>query len=216
MHPFASANPPLDSPAKELSVPANPSQRPAAPGRLIVISGPSGVGKTTLLKRLFERCPDLNASVSATTRPPRAGEANGVDYFFLPADEFQARRARGEFLECFEVFGLGYWYGTLRDQVTPSLAAGKWVVLEIDVQGAMSVLSSYPEAITIFVRPGSAEELERRLRGRGAESEEAMQRRLAVARRELSCADKYRYQVLNEDVGRAVQEICDILQSEGK
>lgn len=186
------------------------------PGKLIVISGPSGVGKTTLLKKLFERCPRLVASISATTRPARRGERDGVDYWFLSDEEFRARRERGEFLECFEVFGHGYWYGTLLSQVTPSLEAGKWVVLEVDVQGAMAVLARYPDAVTIFVRPGSPEELERRLRLRGTETEEALQRRLAVARHELGFADRYRFQVLNDDVDRAVQEICDILESHGE
>jgi guanylate kinase len=182
-------------------------------GKLIVISGPSGAGKTTLLKKLFERCGELSASVSATTRPPRPGERNGVDYHFLTSEEFQRQRQGGVFLECYEVFGHGYWYGTLLSEVAPSLAAGKSIVLEIDVQGAMAVLERYSDAITIFVHPSSLEELERRLRGRGTESEDLIQRRLEVARRELACADRYRFQVVNEDVDRAVQEICDIIRS---
>jgi guanylate kinase len=194
----------------------SPSPGPKSNGKLIIISGPSGVGKTTVLKKLFERCPRLVASVSATTRPARPGEQNGVDYWFLQPEEFQACREHGEFLECFEVFGHGYWYGTPQSQVTPSLEAGKWVVLEIDVQGAMAVLERYPDAITIFVRPGSTEELERRLRLRRTETEAAVQRRLDVARRELAFADHYRYQVLNDDVDRAVQEICDILKPHGE
>jgi len=183
-----------------------------AHGRLIVISGPSGAGKTTLLRQLFERCPSLSASISATTRPPRQGERNGVDYHFLSPEEFQRRRAAGDFLECFEVFGRDYWYGTLASEVAPSLEAGKSIVLEIDVQGAMAVLERYPQAITIFVRPSSMEELERRLRERGTESQEWQERRLAAARRELECAQRYQYQVVNDDVNRAVQEICDILR----
>jgi len=106
-------------------------------GRLVVISGPSGAGKTTLVERVFQKCPlPLVRSVSATTRPPRRGETNGVDYHFLSPEEFQARKNRGEFLECFEVFGRGYWYGTLSSEVATGLAAGKWVVLNIDVNGA--------------------------------------------------------------------------------
>ena len=182
-------------------------------GTLIVISGPSGAGKTTLLKKLFERCPGLLTSVSATTRPPRPGERHGVDYYFLTPEEFQRRSSAGEFLECYEVFGRGYWYGTLTSEVAPSLEAGKSIVLEVDVQGAMAVVQRYSEAITIFVHPSSPEELERRLRGRGTESEESIQRRLEVARRELACADRYQYQVINDDVDRAVQEICDIIRS---
>ena len=183
----------------------------ALTGKLIVISGPSGAGKTTLLKKLFEVCPGLIASVSATTRPPRPGEQNGVAYHFLAEVEFQRRRQAGEFLECHEVFGRGTWYGTLESEVAPSLAAGKSIVLEIDVQGAMTVLKRYPEALTIFVHPSSVDELERRLRGRATESEESIQRRLEVARRELACSDRYRAQVVNDDVDRAVQEICEII-----
>jgi guanylate kinase len=183
------------------------------PGKLIVISGPSGAGKTTLVRRVFEECPDLVASVSATTRPPRPGERDGIDYHFLSPAEFERRRQAGEFLECFEVFDRGTWYGTLAGEVTPSLEAGKSVVLEIDVQGAMEVAKRFPQAITIFVHPGSPDELERRLRGRGTDSEEAIHRRLEAASRELASADRYRYQVLNDDVEVAVRKILDIIRS---
>ncbi len=183
-------------------------------GKLIVISGPSGAGKTTVLKEVFRACPQLVASVSATTRPPRPGEIDGEDYYFLSPEEFAARRRRGEFLECFEVFGRGYWYGTLQSEVAPRLAAGDWVVLEIDVDGTLAVLEKYPDALTIFVRPESVEELDRRLRSRGTESEAAIQRRLEVARHELEFADRYRYQVLNQSVPEAVAHICRILRQE--
>ena len=111
------------------------------------------------------------ASVSATTRPPRPGESDGVDYHFLTPDEFERRRRAGEFIECFQVFDSGYWYGTLRSEAMAGLRAGKWVVLNIDVQGGMAVMEQFPDAVTIFVRPGSMEELERRLRGRDTENE---------------------------------------------
>ncbi len=185
-------------------------------GKLIVISGPSGAGKSTLLKHLFEKCPDLVSSVSATTRAARPGERDGVDYHFLAPEEFERRRQAGEFLECFEVFGRGTWYGTLESEVAPSLAAGNSIVLEIDVQGAMAVLKRYPEAITIFVHPSSLaslDELGRRLRARGTDTEEAIERRLEVARRELEYADRYQHQVINDDVEQAVQQICDIIRS---
>ena len=184
------------------------------PGKLIVISGPSGVGKTTLLRRLYEKCPQLRASVSATTRPPRPGEREGVDYHFISPEEFERRRAAGEFLECFEVFGRGQWYGTLKSEVSPSLAAGQSIVLEIDVQGTLEVVKQHPEALTIFIDPGSVTELENRLRGRGTESPESIARRLEVARGELQYADRYRYRVVNDDVERAVEEICQILRSQ--
>jgi guanylate kinase len=181
-------------------------------GHLVVISGPSGAGKTTLLKHLYASCSlPLVASVSATTRRPRPGEVDGVDYHFLSREEFARRREAGEFLECCEVYGRGDWYGTLRSEVTPSLEAGKWVVLEIDVQGTLAVLEHYPEALTIFIEPASVDELERRLRDRGTETDEALARRLEVARRELAQIDLYRFRVVNTDLLRAAQELCDIL-----
>ncbi len=180
-------------------------------GRLIIVSGPSGAGKTTVLKEVFARCPRLVASVSATTRTPRPGEIHGVDYYFLSPEEFAARKNRGDFLECFEVFGSGHWYGTLESEVSPRLAAGNWVVLEIDVDGTLAVLEKYPDAATIFVRPESIEDLERRLRLRGTETDAAIERRLAVARRELDFMDRYRYVVRNQSVEEAVADILRIL-----
>jgi guanylate kinase len=185
------------------------------PGKLVVISGPSGVGKTTLLRRLLTDHPDLVPSVSATTRPPRAGERDGVDYHFLTLDEFEQRRAEGRFLECCRVYGRQHWYGTLVDEVTPRLAAGKWVVLEIDVEGTLSILDRFPEAITIFVEPSHPDQLFQRLRGRGTESPEAMARRLEVARRELHEAHRYRHRVVNENVAEALAGIEHILSAEG-
>ncbi len=179
------------------------------------MSGPSGAGKTSVMQCVYRRCPvPLVRSVSATTRPPRPGERDGVDYCFLTAEQFRARQERAEFIESFEVFGQGYWYGTLRSTVAAGLEAGKWVVLEIDVQGAERVMQRYADAVTIFLEPGSLAELERRLRGRGTESEEAIERRLKVARRELAAADGYRYRVVNDDRDQAVREISDLLRQE--
>jgi guanylate kinase len=157
----------------------------------------------------------LRLSVSATTRTPRPGEIDGVDYYFLSFEEFERRRLAGEFLECCEVFGRGHWYGTLLSEVTPSRNGQKWVVLDIDVDGAEKVLRRVPTALTIFLRPSSDEELERRLRGRKTESDEAIARRLEVARRELARADQYQHQVVNDVVDRAVDEISEILRRRG-
>jgi guanylate kinase len=169
--------------------------------RLVVISGPSGAGKSTVVRELMTSCPlPLCLSVSATTRQPRRGEREGEDYFFLTADQFAARRDAGDFLECKEY--AGNWYGTLQ---------GKWVILEIDVEGTMAVLDKHPAALTIFVHSGSVEELERRLRARNTESEEALARRLTTARRELAQKSRYRYEVINRDVPEAVREVCEIL-----
>lgn len=183
-----------------------------SPGKLVVVSGPAGVGKSTVLKRLFRYAPvPLVASVSATTRPRRPGEIDGIDYHFLSREEFEELRQQGGFLEAFEVFGLGHWYGTLLREVTPGLEQGKWVLLEIDVHGAMAVMERFPDAITIFLLPPSMEELERRLRGRRTETEEVIQRRLEEARAELALAHRYGHQVVCNDPQRTVQEICDIL-----
>jgi guanylate kinase len=181
-------------------------------GRLIIISGPAGAGKSTIVRRLLHECPmPLQLSVSATTRQRRPQEADGIDYHFLSPQEFARRRDAGEFLECKEVFGRGDWYGTLRSEVESGFASGNWVILEIDVDGAASVLEVHPEAITIFLHTGSMEELERRLRGRATETEASIQRRLEVARHELVRKDIYRHEVVNHTIDQAVKDICQIL-----
>jgi len=185
-------------------------------GRIVVISGPSGAGKSTVVRGMLTCCTmPLALSVSATTRQPRQGEEHGKDYYFLPRDEFDRRRRAGEFLECKEVFGRGDWYGTLQSQVATGLEAGKWVILEIYVDGMMSVVERYPDVITIFIHCGGIEELERRLRARNTDSEEAIRRRLEVARHELAYQNRYRYQILNDDVDQSVRQICEILQKLG-
>jgi guanylate kinase len=180
----------------------------------VIISGPSGAGKSTLVRELLRTSSlPLELSVSATTRPPRQGERDGVNYFFLSHAEFEQRRRAGDFLEWKEVFGRGDYYGTPRAAVYTGLRQGKWVVLEIDVEGAMAVIGEFPDSISIFIHPGTTEELERRLRGRGTEDEASLRRRLQVAAREMTFMDRYRHQVINEDAARAIQELDQILKS---
>jgi guanylate kinase len=180
--------------------------------RIVVLSGPSGSGKSTIVNRLVERAPvRLVKAISATTRPPRAGEADGQDYYFLAPAEFERRRLAGEFLEYAEVFGSGYWYGTLRAELERSARARAWALLEIDVQGAGRIVEQYPDAVTIFLSASSPQEYEQRLRRRGTESEATIRRRMEIARDELAAAGFYRHQVINDDLESAVREIAQIL-----
>jgi len=160
------------------------------------------------------KCDELTEAVSATTRLPRAGEVEGKDYYFLSPDEFEKRREQGEFLECAEVHGAGHWYGTLKSELDRIRETGAWALLEIDVQGAFAVMQAFPQAVTIFLTTPSEAEYEHRLKHRGTESEAVIRRRLATAREELTLADRYRHQIINDDLDRAVREISEILVSE--
>lgn len=183
-------------------------------GRIVVLSGPSGSGKTTIVNRLIAEAPvRLVKAISATTRPPRAGETDGEDYYFLSLDEFKRRLDNHEFLEVAEVFKSGYWYGTLKSELDRAWRQGAWAFLEIDVQGALQVMERYPAALTIFLRTSSEEAYAERLRGRGTERDDVIRRRLATAREELKRADRYRHQVVNDDLDRAVADISDILRN---
>ena len=183
-------------------------------GKLIIVSGPSGAGKSTVVRKLMADCPlPIMLSVSVTTRSPRSGEVDGQDYLFVSKEQFQSMRSDNAFLECKEVFGRGDWYGTLRKTVAEGLSAGKWVLLEIDVQGAMTVIQQCPDVISFFVHPGSQGELEKRLRGRGTDSEQAIARRLEVAAEEIQSMHKYRYEIINQEVELSALEMCQLLQN---
>ena len=179
-------------------------------GVLFVFSGPSGVGKGTLKAKLFEEFADQIAySVSATTRGPREGEVDGKDYFFISRQEFERRVKNNEFLEHAEF--AGNCYGTPRAYVEKLLDSGMNVVLEIDVQGALQVMKSMPECVSVFILPPSFEELEHRLRGRGTETEEKVRERLETAKRELPYAPQYDYQIVNGgDIEAAYQSLREV------
>jgi guanylate kinase len=181
-------------------------------GRLIVVAGPSGVGKGTVVRRLLVRDPErLVHSVSATTRPARRDERDGIDYRFVDDESFTRMVEEGAFLEWAEVFR-GSRYGTPRASVDPHRAAGRDVVLEIDVQGAAQVREREPEAVLILLEPPSLEDLERRLRGRGSETEDSIAERLEAAERELAQAAWFDHRVVNDDLDRAVAEVAAIIE----
>ena len=180
-------------------------------GVLLVISGPSGAGKGTICNLLREKI-DLGYSISITTRAPRKGEVDGVNYFFKTVDQAKEMIAKDELLEYAEVFG--NYYGTPRKFVLDQLAEGKNVLLEIDIQGALQVKERYPEAVLVFIVPPSLEELERRLRGRGTDAEEVILKRLAGATHELSFAKEYKYLVVNDTAELAMEKVRAIVLAE--
>ncbi len=180
--------------------------------KVFVITGPSGVGKGTLIRLLRERIPELELSVSATTRAPRPGEQDGVEYHFLSEDEFAQRVARGEFVEWARYSGRSY--GTLRSELDRRTQQGTPVVLEIEVQGARQVRDALPEALQIFIRPPSdAAALRDRLIGRGTDAGDEVERRLAVAEQELAAADEFPHQVVNDRLEDAVSELVAIVRA---
>lgn len=181
-------------------------------GVLVVLSGPSGVGKGTVSQALLQAEPNLVLSVSATTRLPRNGETDGVSYYFVSREKFSRMIEGDEFLEWARVYD--NFYGTPRLPVEETLARGKDVLLEIDVQGGLQVKSKLPEAVLIFLLPPSWKELEARLAGRGSESPEEVQKRLQWAKRELQSLSLYDYAVVNERVEKAVEQIRSIITAE--
>ncbi|RCJ17258.1 guanylate kinase [Nostoc sp. ATCC 43529] len=174
-------------------------------GRLIVLTGPSGVGKGTLMRSLLQRHPELYYSVSVTTRSPRPGEIDGKSYYFISRSKFEQLIAEGEFLEWAEF--AGNYYGTPREAVLNQINSGKLVVLEIELEGARQIRASFPSALSIFVLPPSFEELERRIRSRNQDSEEAIGRRLQRAQEEIKAADEFDIQIVNDDFKTALNDI---------
>lgn len=175
------------------------------PGQLIVFTGPSGVGKGTLLKALRQRHPELLLSISATTRSPRTGEIHGKDYYFTDRSQFDRAIADGQFLEWAEF--AGNCYGTPRQPVEEQIRLGRSIVLEIELEGAKQVRQSFPEAFSIFILPPSFEELERRLRSRASDSEAAIVRRLQRAREEITAADEFDVQVVNDNLETTLERL---------
>ena len=181
-------------------------------GMLLVISGPSGTGKGTLIERLMKEDPTLVFSVSATTRAPRPGEIDGVHYHFVTNERYDELVAENAFVEYANVHGNRY--GTLRSEVYERLERGENVVLDIDVQGALNVIASEKETVSIFILPPSMQELRSRLTGRGTETEEAVERRLHNAVWEISQKDKYQYKVINDDLESCLRTLQAIIEAE--
>lgn len=185
----------------------------ATPGLLVVVTGPSAVGKGAIVKALLDRAPEVRFSVSMTTRPMRPGETNGVEYWFVSKTEFREKIERGEMLEWAEVYGNNY-YGTPRAPVEAALVKGYAFILDIDLNGANNVRTAFPDAVTVFVLPPSMQELKTRMGKRGSESEEAVQRRLTEAPLWIEQGLTYDYVLVNDDLGRCVEQLHSIITAE--
>jgi len=181
-------------------------------GLLILVSGASGTGKGTVCKKLLSEMPEMYYSISATTRQPRDGETDGVEYFFITVDDFKKKIAEGKFLEYAEVYG--NFYGTPLYKIEENLNSGRNVLLEIDTQGALKVMEKIPEGVFIFLLPPSLEELLSRIKKRGTEDEETLKRRFDSAKSEIEVGKKYQYAVVNDTVDAAVEKIKSIITAE--
>ncbi len=181
-------------------------------GKLIVLTGPSGVGKGTLVRSLLARHDHLYLSISATTRSPRSGEIDGKDYYFVSSPQFEEMIAQGELLEWANY--AGNYYGTPRSNVEEKIAQGTTVLLEIELVGARNIKETFPNALRVFILPPSVEELERRLRGRGTDSEEAMVRRLERAKEELAASSEFDYTIVNDHLETALEQLEQLISNQ--
>jgi guanylate kinase len=189
----------------------NDATQQANPGSVFTIVAPSGAGKTSLVRALLERQPQVQLSVSCTTRPPRPGEVDGRDYNFVDRADFEARRERGEFLEWAQVHG--NLYATSRAWITQRVAQGTDIVLEIDWQGAAQVHRLFPDAVGIFIAPPSIDELRRRLRERAQDQDDVIERRIQAARGELEQAHRFQYVIINQDFASALDELVAVVKT---
>ncbi len=180
-------------------------------GGLYVVAAPSGAGKTSLVKALLQKDTAIRLSVSYTTRAPRPGEVDGVDYHFVSVDAFRQMSARGEFLESAEVYG--NYYGTSQAWIAREIAAGRDILLEIDWQGAAQVKKHFPEAVTLFILPPSIEALRQRLSGRGQDSPEVIEKRMAAARDDISHAAEFEYIIVNDDFDQALLDFMAVVRA---
>ena len=178
-------------------------------GKLVIISGPSGTGKGTVIKKLLKLRPELAFSISATTRKPRPGETHGVEYLFINKDKFKEMIVNNKFLEHAQY--VGEYYGTPAERIRECTNSGTTIILDIEVQGAKQVMEKIPEAITIFIVAPDMKELEKRLRGRGTDSEEKLHARLERAKQEIEEKKHYKYVITNDNVSRAAEEILEII-----
>jgi guanylate kinase len=196
---------------QEIRPPGSDSKLTASePGHLFIISAPSGGGKTTLSKAVVNRFKDILYSVSYTTRSPRRGEQNGVDYYFIPKKDFQDKIEKGHWAEWAEVHG--NYYGTSADFLEKGLASGRDILLDIDVQGTLQILENYPDSITIFIMPPSLDILRKRLEMRGTENRTTIKRRLLIAEKEMAQKDLYRYIIVNDQLSVSIEQLAAIIE----
>ncbi len=179
-------------------------------GKVLVFSAPSGAGKTTIVKYLLSEFPELVFSVSATTRKPRANEVHGREYFFITEEEFKKKIEENQFVEWEKFYD--YYYGTLREFVDKNIESGKFVVLELDVKGALSIKKQYPDAVLIYIAPPSIDELKQRLKKRNTETEEDFKKRIARAQMEIEYQDKFDYVIVNDNLERAKKEAKELIE----